>query len=350
MKGKLFIHNPLFRLLVPPVYGFMVYLFILTLFDSLYQIKENFFSYEVLQTVIMTYLLMEGLRMIILLLNRYYPKKRIENLRIVIQVGISVLYGALVASAVISFYFYVLVGYSSFLTEFLTFNIIFILSAILYTMVYYSVYYLTQQNVVMLSKEHAIRENLEFELESFKNEINPQFLYESLESLISLIHKDPLSSEKFISHLSGFYRYKLASKKNELVDVKDEVEATKNFIRIMNVKYEDNIHLKVDGINEVEKMKMVPGSLQDFTEYAVRNSIITKVLPLLLSIRPKGNNSIIFSYRQNDQLNPDRTKAFGDMNVVRAYRFYSDQPLEMNSEKEVLEIDIPLLEILDEEI
>ncbi len=350
MKGKLFIHNTLFRILVPPVYGFMVYLFILTLFDSLYQITENFFSYEVLQIIILTYLLMEGLRMIILLLNRYYPKERKENLRIIIQVGISMVYGALITSAVISFYFYILVGYSSFLTEFLTFNIIFVLSAILYTMVYYSVYYLTQQNVVMLSKENAIRENLEFELESFKNEINPHFLYESLESLISLIHKDPLASEKFISQLSGFYRYKLESKKNELVDVKDEVEATKNFIRIINVRYEDNIRLKLDDLNEVERMKMVPGSLQDVTEYAVRNSIITDVLPLVLSVRTKDNKSILFSYRQNDQLNPDHSKEFDEMNVVRAYPFYSNQPVVLTRKKEHLEIDIPLLEIIEEDI
>lgn len=350
MKSKLFIHNPLFRVLVPPVYGIMVYLFMLTLFDSLYQITENFFSYEALLIIILTYLLMEGLRMIILLLNRFYSMDRKESLRIIIQVGISMIYGALITSAVVAFYFYILVGYSSFLTEFLTFNIIFILSAILYTMVYFSVYYLNQQNVVMLSKENAIRENLEFELESFKNEINPQFLYESLESLISLIHKDPLSAEKFISQLSGFYRYKLESKKNELVDVKDEIEATKNFIQIMNVKYEDNIHLKLDAISEVETKKMVPGSLQDFTEYAVRNSIITAVLPLVLSIRSRENKSILFSYRQNDRLKPDHSKDLFDMNVVRAYRFYSNQPVELSRKKDHLEIDIPLLEIMEEEI
>ncbi len=350
MKSKLFIHNPLFRLLVPPVYGIMVYLFMLTLYDSLYQITENFFSYEALLIIILTYLLMEGLREIILLLNRFYSMDRKESLRIIIQVGTSMIYGALITSAVVAFYFYILVGYSSFLTEFLTFNIIFILSAILYTMVYFSVYYLNQQNVVMLSKENAIRENLEFELESFKNEINPQFLYESLESLISLIHKDPLSAERFISQLSGFYRYKLESKKNELVDVKDEIEATKNFIQLLNVKYEDNIHLKLDAISEVETKKMVPGSLQDFTEYAVKNSIITAVLPLVLSIRTRENKSILFSYRQNDRLEPDHSKDFFDMNVVRAYHFYSNQPIELSRKKGHLEIDIPLLEIMEEEI
>jgi len=328
----------------------MVYLFILTLFNSLYQITENFFSYEALLIIILTYLLMEGLRMIILLLNRYYPMDRKENLRIIIQGGISLVYGALITSAVVAFYFYILVGYSSFLTEFLTFNIIFILSAALYTMVYYSVYYLNQQNVVLLSKENAIRENLEFELESFKNEINPQFLYESLESLISLIHKDPLSAEKFIAQLSGFYRYKLASKKNELVDVKDEIEATKNFIYIMNVKYEDNIHLKLDALSEVGGKKMVPGSLQDFTEYAIRSSIITAVLPLELSIRSRENKSILLSYRQNDRLTPDQGGDLLDMNVVRAYHFYSNQPIELARKKDHLEINIPLLEIVEEEI
>lgn len=350
MKNKLFIDNTLFRLLVPPVYGFMVYLFILTLFDSLNEITENFFSFEALLTIVLTYLLIEGLRMIILLLNRYSPADRKESLQILIQLGISMIYGALVTSGVVAFYFYILVGYSSFLTEFLTFNILFVLSAILYTMVYFSVYYLNKQNVVKLSKENAIRENLEFELESFKNEINPQFLYESLESLISLIHKDPMPAEKFISQLSGFYRYKLESKKNELVDVKDEIEATRNFIRIMNIRYENNIRLKMDALSEVEKKKMVPGSLQELAEYAIRNSIITSVLPLDLNIQPAENSSIQFSYRQNNRLSPDHPKDISDMHVVRAYRFYSDQPVELTRKRDRLEVTIPLLEIIEEEI
>lgn len=349
MKDKLFIHNTLFRLLVPPVYGVMVYLFMLTIFDSLYQITENFFSFEALLIIVLTYLLIEGLRMIILLFNRYAPAGQKESIRIILQSGISIVYGALITSAVVAFYFYILVGYSSFLTEFFTFNILFVLSAMLYTMVYFSVYYLNRQNVVMLSQENAIRENLEFELESFKNEINPLFLYESLESLISLIHKDPIPAEKFISQLSGFYRYKLESKKNELVNVKDEIEATKNFIRIMNVKYENNISLKMDALNAVETKKMVPGSLQEFAEYAIRNSIITEVLPLELSIRPGEDRSVLFSYRQNNRLNPDHPRDISETNVVRAYRFYSDQPVKIARKKDRLEIDIPLLEIMEME-
>lgn len=350
MKIKLFIHNPLFRLLVPPFYGIMVYLFILTLFESLYQITENFFSYEALLIIILTYFLMEGLRIIILLLNRYFPEDKRESLRIIMQVGISILYGAFITSAVVSLYFYILVGYSSFLTEFLTLNIIFVLSAVLYSMVYYSVYYLNQQNVVMLSKENAIRENLEFELESFKNEINPQLLFRSLESLISLIHEDPIPAERFISQLSGIYRYKLENKKNELVDLKDEIAATKNLICILNVKYENNIQLELDGITEVELKKMVPGTLQDFTEYAVRNSIISAIQPLGLTIRSSRLGSVIFSYRRNDRLAPDHLEDVRNMNVIRAYQFYSDQPVEVSKGKERMDIEIPLLELMEEEI
>ena len=350
MKNKLFIHNPLFRLMVPPVYGIMVYLFILTLFDSLYQIRENFFSFEALLIIFMTYLLMEGLRIIILLINRHFPKEKTEGTRIIIQLIASILYGAFITSAIVSLVFLVLVGYSSFLTEFLTFNMIFILSAVLYTMVYYSVYYLNQQNVIVLSKENAIRENLEFELESFKNEINPQFLYDSLESLISLIHKDPLPAEKFISQLSGVYRYKLESKRNELVDVKDEINATKNLIHILNIKYDDNIQLNLKDISGIDYKKMVPGTLQEFTEFAVRNNIISAIQPLEIIIQVKKTESILFSYKRNDKLAPGQSDDMLDMNVIKAYQFYSNIPVKVNRQKDYLNIEIPLLEIVEEEI
>lgn len=350
MKDKLFIHNPLFRLLVPPVYGIMVYLFILTLFDSLYQITENFFSFEAVLIIIMTYVLMEGLRIIILLINRYIPEDKKDGTRIIIQLSASIFYGACMTSAIVALVFLVLVGYSSFLTEFLTFNIIFVLSAVLYTMLYYSVYYLNQQNVVMLSKENAIRENLEFELESFKNEINPHFLYESLESLISLIHKDPIPAEKFISQLSGVYRYKLESKRNELVDAKDEINATKNLIHILNIKYDDNIQLNLEDFASIDLKKMVPGTLQEFTEFAVRNNIISAIQPLDIIIRVKKEGSILFSYRRNDKLAPDHSEDIRNMNVIKAYEFYSNEPVKVNREKEYLKIEIPLLEIVEEEL
>ncbi|UCG27712.1 MAG: histidine kinase [Bacteroidales bacterium] len=349
MQSKLFIHNPLFRLLTPPFYGIMVYIFILTIFDSLYQLKENFFSYEALLIIILTFLLMEGLRIETILLDKFYKEKSKARLRVIMQFAVSFVYAAFITSAVVSAYFYFLVGYRSFLTELLVFNIIFILSAILYTMLYYSVFYLNQQNVVMLSKENILRENLEYELESFKNEINPEFLYDSLESLISLIHEDPIPAEKFIDQLSGVYRYKLESKKNELVNLKDEIEVTRDFIDILNVKYGNNIHLETGNISDLY-YKMVPCTLQVFTEGIVRRNIVNDIQPLKIQVMTDEDRYLLFSYQPNDRLAPDSFHDTRDKKIIRAYEYYSDKPVVISERNELVEIKIPLLEIMEEEL
>lgn len=351
MQNKLFIHHPLFRILVPLFYGIMVYIFILTLFDSLYRLKENFFSHEVILIIVITSLLMEGQRFLIILLDRRYPMETKTNLRLVLQLVLSLLYGTVITSAVVSAYFYFLVGYSSFLTEFLVFNIVFILTGILYTMLYFSVYYLNRQNVVMLSKENIIRENLEYELESFKNEIDPHFLYESLESLISMIQTDPIPAEKFISQLSGVYRYKLESKKNELVNLRDELSVTRNFIDILNVKYRNNILLETDReIDNVFRKKMVPGTIQIFIENAVRSNILNEIQPLKLRMKMSNDKYLILSHKVNERLIPENQQPARLTNILRAYSYYSDEPVLIKEKDGYEEVRIPLLEIIEEEL
>ena len=116
-------------------------------------------------------------------------------------------------------------GYSAFQIELLTLNSIFLVSTVLYTLVYFGIYYLNHFNQRRLEQEHKMREKMEFQVNALKNDVNPQLLYASLETLIKVLHHDPDEADNFIHDLSKIYRYALENKKHDMVPVTRELDS-----------------------------------------------------------------------------------------------------------------------------
>jgi len=132
---------------------------------------------------------------------------------------------------------------------------------------YLNFYFLNQQNQIKLSKEDNKRKELEYQLESFKNIVNPQLLYTNLETLITLIHKDKDVAEEFVDRLSMVYRYMLTNRNNELVELNQELHALENLLYLLNEKYNQNISFNAQVDEEYMSKQIIPGALQLLTEY-----------------------------------------------------------------------------------
>jgi LytS/YehU family sensor histidine kinase len=117
------------------------------------------------------------------------------------------------------------------------FTIIYSFSALLYNLLYYSNDYLQRENTLKLTAEKQQREVLEMEMAEFKNDINPDLLYESLENVISLMAKKNDQAEEYIDYLASAYRYVLTNRQRELISLRSEIEAARNIIRLLNEKY-----------------------------------------------------------------------------------------------------------------
>ena len=155
---KIFLNNNVFRLVTPPLYGTIIYILILLIFDSLDQLTDSFFSREVLITILLSYVLCESLRLLIILLDRKYSITRHFGIRVAIQIIAGIFCSFIVTSLFIIAYFFFIESYkilSSFLTELITFNIIFILTGIFYNLLYFSIYFLNHQNEIVLNKENS---------------------------------------------------------------------------------------------------------------------------------------------------------------------------------------------------
>jgi len=178
MNKKWFYNNLTFRLVSPFVLGVVVYMLVLLFFDSIDQLAANFFGREVLFVVILTFLFLEVNRLIIIILNKIYPLARNFQVRAILQLFVSVALSVLLVSVLLFFYFVRFEGFRTINTELITFNLIYFFAVISYNLYYFSFVLLYKRNTALTDEEAVKKANVELEVETLKNQVNPDFLFQ----------------------------------------------------------------------------------------------------------------------------------------------------------------------------
>ncbi len=347
MNRQLFYNNAVFRLVAPILYGILLYLLILMFFDSVNMIIKNFFSNEVLFVIVLTFVLSESLRLCIVLLNKIYPVTRNLKIRILLQITLNSLLSVILVSLILFFYFIFIEGFSTIRTELITFNILYLLTVFFYNLFFFSMILLNLKNEDKVLKEQKLRENLEIELQSYKNQINPELLFQSLETIISELYRDKKSADDLINDLSKIYRYTLDNKHNDLVTLKEELESVKYLLSILNVRFHGKIKCNIQIDKDVLNLGIVPGVFLTIFEEAATKNIITEFLPLEIMIK-NNKNSVNISYKLKKHLMDFSTKNNRIDFIRKAYEYYSQGGFIIREEGQLRFFEIPLLEIEEE--
>jgi sensor histidine kinase YesM len=338
----------LFRLLCPPLYGLLVYVMVLLIFDNISHLQENFFSFEALLCILLTYLFNETMRLVVQVIGRISDKTesaiRLET-RIGLQLLLSACASVAVTSLVVSAYFTGLLGFSTYMVELLAFNAIFLVTTLFYNLLYFSIFYLNERNRVRLVQEDQFRQTLEHQFELFRHELNPSLLYQSLETLISLVHDDPEQAETYSDQLASVYRYLLESRKHDLVLVSEELEALQHLLFILNERYDGHLHLEVSLEAPLHESFVVPGTLHALLECVTASAIVSRRQPLRLFIENDGDEYLLIRFRLNERLAPEHTTRQCLEKIQEAYRYFTDEPIvELKAYEEGI-IKIPILQV-----
>lgn len=346
---KNLLHQPIFRITVPPVYGLMMYLLILSVTNSLMAISETMLTEELLLCVILAYLVSESIRFTTHLIEVKFDQdlKKILNIITVFLVNAVVGTGLVFIAVYLYFTQYVnLSAISSFRMELISLVTTFGISSLLYTLFYLSIHFLTSKNESEIKQEDLKRQNLEHQLEIFNNEINPDLLFQSLETLISLVHDNLDKAEDFVDRLSLTYRYILENRKRELVSLEDEVEAATNLFYLFNQKYPNQLSFKIKNIKTSYRKLMVPNSIPILLDCIINGSIISLSQPINIVIEYEAEEDyLVLRYSQNDRLSIQESIMKRKEKLHEAYAFFSDRPLiEIKAYGDVF-IKLPLLNI-----
>ncbi|MEP2770995.1 MAG: histidine kinase [Fulvivirga sp.] len=346
---KIFIHNPFFRLLVPPVYGVLIYLLILLINNDVSQISEIFMGQEVYACIGLSYLLSEVLRLNILINDKFFPSGFSTVNRMLLQSATGIFLSIIVISIAISAYFEYVLEFSITETQLIVFNSIYVVSSLLFNLLYFSNIYMYKQNAERLENERLLTESVEAELAQFKNEVNPLLLYDALETLITLVHRNTEEAEDYIDHLSGIYRYILSHRKVELSTLSDELKAVNHVIHLLNYKHEN--HITLECLIKATDTPVVPGTFPTLIETIVRNTIINKYTPLQIKLYLEPEDGyIVIQSKLNDKLIADERSKSTLENIQKSYSYYTEKPMVKVKAYDFSYFKIPLMELKEEEV
>jgi two-component system LytT family sensor kinase len=176
-----------------------------------------------------------------------------------------------------------------------------------------SLYSLGKWRENMLEKEELKKSNLQSQYESLKNQVNPHFLFNTLNSLSSLIEQDPGRAEAFVNELSKVYRYLLQTNQNtvdadgELTTLTIELDFIQSYFHLLKTRYRAGIELKID-VDPTDKTSLLPPlTLQMLVENAVKHSVIHANKPLLIEIKSYPDSYLLVrNNRQPRTVRADR--------------------------------------------
>ena len=133
----------------------------------------------------------------------------------------------------------------------------------------------------------------EAELRALKSQVNPHFIFNSLNSLRALIEEDPIRARQAVTQLANLLRYSLQSGQLETVPFEDELRVVNDYLALEQVRHEERLRLRLDVAPETLQLPIPPMLLQTLVENAVKYGI---------SMRPEGGEIAIIARRENDSL------------------------------------------------
>jgi len=134
------------------------------------------------------------------------------------------------------------------------------------------------------------KENLQSQFDVLRQQVNPHFLFNSLNVLTSLIKLEPDLAEKFSEHLSKVYRYVLENKDNELVDLNTELNFLDAYIFLLNIRFVGKLKVNINIPETRRNDQLIPLAMQLLIENAIKHNIMSKTEPLIIDIYIDNDN------------------------------------------------------------
>lgn len=217
--------------------------------------------------------------------------------------------------------------------------ITFIILLIIHIFYFYKAF---QEQKINQQKIIAGTANAKFE--SLKNQIDPHFLFNSLNVLSSLIEENPENAQRFTTSLSKIYRYVLEQKDKELISVDEELSFAKTYMNLLKMRFENSLTYEIEIASELAmaEMKVVPLSLQLLLENTVKHNVVSENKPLHIKIYIDKNYLCIENNLQRKE-NLNERQGVGLQNIINRYGIISKRKVLIEQTQQTFTVKIPIL-------
>lgn len=206
-------------------------------------------------------------------------------------------------------------------------------------------YYQEQLTHAELQAERLKKNQLAAEFNALKRQINPHFLFNSLNVLDSLVHENPKKASEFIERLSTVYRYLTSNEESELVTLKTELDFIEDYLFLVRTRYDKNLLINIDVSQDARCKYLPPAALQIVVENAIKHNEISTANPLHISISGESDQLVVSNPIQA-KLNDNDSLGVGLDNIRTRYEFIQQQ-IEVSQTAKDFTVTLPLIEVHD---
>jgi sensor histidine kinase YesM len=213
---------------------------------------------------------------------------------------------------------------------------------IIITSIFYAASFFQSWREAAVNEERYKKESIHYQYKALKNQVNPHFLFNSLNSLTHLVYEDPEQAVKFIKQLSEVYRYVLEHKDNELVPLEEELEFVKRYVFLQQIRHDKSLIVSFD-MNENSKGEVVPMSIQTLVENAIKHNEISEEKPLNIQIFAENHYVIVRNNLQRIKV-IQNSEGIGLSTLKHQYERLTDKPvLRIETDKRFV-FKVPIIE------
>lgn len=221
--------------------------------------------------------------------------------------------------------------------------VVVVLLTIMTMAIYEAVYFFVLLKKSIREEEQAKQAIIQAQLDTLRNQAQPHFFFNTLNTLRDIIDQSPKEDAKqFVDKLSDIYRFLLESGNTNLISLKDELKFVKAYIHIQSERFGENLKLNWNIPEALSGIMIVPMSLQLLLENAIKHNVISRAKPLEVNISIKDDYIIVDNRIQKKSTQLPSTKV-GLKNIETRYALISNRSVQIANDGSEFSVSLPLL-------
>lgn len=213
---------------------------------------------------------------------------------------------------------------------------------VIISLVFHTIYFYSALTEKKVKEQQIVAKTETAKFESLKSQIDPHFLFNSLNVLTSLIGENPIAAEKFTTKLSKVYRYVLEQKNKDLIDLDEELLFAKTYMELLKMRFENAVTFDIPEKASNPELKIIPLSLQLLLENTIKHNVVSEENPLKVKI-VEENGYLYITNNYNPKAVLEKGTKVGLKNIVERYQLITLKKVSVEKTATNFTVKLPLL-------
>lgn len=216
-------------------------------------------------------------------------------------------------------------------------------ATLIVSLIYESVYFFGLWKEHIIKTESLLYENAKSQLDALKSQLDPHFLFNSMNTLASLVGEENKEAQTFLAQLSDVYRYVLVSREKNSVTLMEEMDFLDSYIYLNKIRFRENFQVEKNISPETYQKSIAPLSLQLLMENAIKHNSATRDRPLKISISDSEAGYIVMKNNIQEKKILEKSLKLGLLNIINRYKLLTEKQVSIASDKGHFTVKLPLL-------